>query len=120
MKAVILAGGLGTRISEETDVKPKPMKETRGKISFQSFLDLYVENQFTCWDQNVIAYCFNSYVKFQNSYIYNYFPNLNFEKIGDFENIKEVEILHFAGGPKPWQVAPWEAKKLMEYLNARK
>ena len=25
MKAVILAGGLGTRISEETDLKPKPM-----------------------------------------------------------------------------------------------
>ena len=31
MKAVILAGGLGTRISEETDIKPKPMIEI-GKI----------------------------------------------------------------------------------------
>ena len=30
MKAVILAGGLGTRISEETDVKPKPMVEIGG------------------------------------------------------------------------------------------
>ena len=27
MKVVILAGGLGTRISEETDLKPKPMVE---------------------------------------------------------------------------------------------
>ena len=27
MKAVILAGGLGTRLSEETDLKPKPMIE---------------------------------------------------------------------------------------------
>ena len=27
MKAVILAGGLGTRLSEETDIKPKPMIE---------------------------------------------------------------------------------------------
>jgi glucose-1-phosphate cytidylyltransferase len=27
MKVVILAGGLGTRISEETEVKPKPMIE---------------------------------------------------------------------------------------------
>jgi glucose-1-phosphate cytidylyltransferase len=31
MKAVILAGGLGSRLSEETDVKPKPMVEIGGK-----------------------------------------------------------------------------------------
>ena len=31
MKAVILAGGLGTRLSEETDLKPKSMLEIGGK-----------------------------------------------------------------------------------------
>ena len=31
MKAVILAGGLGTRISEETSLRPKPMIEIGGK-----------------------------------------------------------------------------------------
>ena len=30
MKVVIFAGGLGTRISEETDVRPKPMVEVGG------------------------------------------------------------------------------------------
>ena len=31
MKAVILAGGLGTRLSEETHLKPKPMVDIGGK-----------------------------------------------------------------------------------------
>jgi len=31
MKAVLLAGGLGTRLSEETAVRPKPMAENGGR-----------------------------------------------------------------------------------------
>ncbi|MFE8034921.1 sugar phosphate nucleotidyltransferase [Thiohalocapsa marina] len=31
MKAIILAGGLGTRLSEETHLRPKPMNEIGGK-----------------------------------------------------------------------------------------
>jgi len=41
MKAVILAGGLGTRISEETDVKPKPMIEVGGKPILWHIMKMY-------------------------------------------------------------------------------
>ncbi|MCX7109967.1 MAG: glucose-1-phosphate cytidylyltransferase [Proteobacteria bacterium] len=41
MKAVILAGGLGTRISEETLVKPKPMVEIGGKPILWHIMKIY-------------------------------------------------------------------------------
>ncbi|AFZ19942.1 glucose-1-phosphate cytidylyltransferase [Allocoleopsis franciscana] len=41
MKAVILAGGLGTRISEETSVKPKPMVEIGGKPILWHVMKIY-------------------------------------------------------------------------------
>jgi|SaaInlStandDraft_2_1057019.scaffolds.fasta_scaffold77446_2 2-C-methyl-D-erythritol 4-phosphate cytidylyltransferase len=41
MKAVILAGGLGTRISEETHIKPKPMIEIGGKPILWHILKTY-------------------------------------------------------------------------------
>ena len=41
MKAVILAGGFGTRISEETDIKPKPMIEIGGKPILWHIMKMY-------------------------------------------------------------------------------
>jgi glucose-1-phosphate cytidylyltransferase len=41
MKAVILAGGLGTRISEETHLKPKPMVEVGGRPILWHILKIY-------------------------------------------------------------------------------
>src|SRR6056300_1784167 len=41
MKAVILAGGLGTRLSEETDIKPKPMIEIGGKPILWHIMKIY-------------------------------------------------------------------------------
>jgi len=41
MKAVILAGGLGTRISEETAVRPKPMVEIGGKPILWHIMKMY-------------------------------------------------------------------------------
>src|SRR6266404_5692561 len=41
MKAVILAGGLGTRLAEETTVRPKPMVEVGGKPVLWHILKTY-------------------------------------------------------------------------------
>jgi glucose-1-phosphate cytidylyltransferase len=44
MKAVILAGGMGTRISEETQVRPKPMVEIGGKPILWHIMKLYAQH----------------------------------------------------------------------------
>ncbi|MFN7881890.1 MAG: glucose-1-phosphate cytidylyltransferase, partial [bacterium] len=44
MKAVILAGGLGTRISEETHLKPKPMIEIGGKPILWHIMKIYASH----------------------------------------------------------------------------
>ena len=41
MKAVILAGGLGTRLAEETGIKPKPMVEIGSKPILWHILKIY-------------------------------------------------------------------------------
>lgn len=41
MKVVILAGGLGTRISEETEIRPKPMVEIGGKPILWHIMKIY-------------------------------------------------------------------------------
>jgi len=41
MKAVILAGGLGTRLAEETHLRPKPMVEIGGKPILWHILKTY-------------------------------------------------------------------------------
>lgn len=47
MKVVIFAGGLGTRISEETDIRPKPMVEIGGKPIIWHIMKIYSKYGFT-------------------------------------------------------------------------
>ena len=44
MKAVILAGGMGTRLSEETHLRPKPMVEIGGKPLLWHIMKIYAAN----------------------------------------------------------------------------
>ena len=47
MKVVILAGGLGTRLSEETQVRPKPMAEVGEHPILWHIMKIYGEQGFT-------------------------------------------------------------------------
>lgn len=47
MKVVILAGGLGTRLSEETTVRPKPMVEIGGRPMLWHIMHLYAKHGLT-------------------------------------------------------------------------
>jgi glucose-1-phosphate cytidylyltransferase len=68
MKAVILAGGLGTRISEETAIKPKPMVEIGGKPILWHILKIYSHYNI----RDFIVCCgYKSYVI--KEYFANYF-----------------------------------------------
>jgi glucose-1-phosphate cytidylyltransferase len=59
MKAVILAGGLGTRISEETHLRPKPMIEIGGRPILWHILKLYSSHGINDF---VIFLCYRGYL----------------------------------------------------------
>jgi glucose-1-phosphate cytidylyltransferase len=66
MKVVILAGGLGTRLSEETDIKPKPMVEIGGKPILWHIMKIYSHHGY---NEFVICLGYKGYV------IKEYFSN---------------------------------------------
>ena len=68
MKAVILAGGLGSRISEESHLKPKPMIEIGGKPLLWHIMKIY--EQHGC-DDFIVCCGYKSYVI--KEYFRNYF-----------------------------------------------
>ncbi len=72
MKAVILAGGLGTRISEETHLKPKPMIEIGGKPILWHILKLYSAHGV---NEFVICCGYKGYVI--KEYFANYFLHMS-------------------------------------------
>ena len=68
MKGVILAGGLGTRISEETNLRPKPMVEIGGKPILWHILKIYSHHGI---DEFLICCGYKGYVI--KEYFSNYF-----------------------------------------------
>jgi glucose-1-phosphate cytidylyltransferase len=72
MKAVILAGGLGTRISEETDLKPKPMIAIGGKPILWHIMKMYSHHGI---NEFIICCGYKGYVI--KEYFANYFLHMS-------------------------------------------
>ena len=95
MKAVILAGGMGTRISEETHIRPKPMIEIGGKPILWHIMKTYSTHGITDF---VICCGFKGYVI--KEYFSNYFLHTSDVTFDMSQN--RMEVHHRSG--EPWRV----------------
>jgi glucose-1-phosphate cytidylyltransferase len=95
MKAVILAGGLGTRISEETHLKPKPMVEVGGKPVLWHVMKIYSSHGVNDF---IICCGYKGYVI--KEYFANYFLHMS-DVTFDMQHNK-MEVHHRYA--EPWRV----------------
>ena len=87
MKAVILAGGLGTRISEETHLKPKPMIEVGGRPILWHILKMYSSHNINDF---VICCGYKGYII--KEYFANYF--LHMSDVTFDMQLNQMEVHH--------------------------
>ncbi|WP_019882508.1 MULTISPECIES: glucose-1-phosphate cytidylyltransferase [unclassified Methylophilus] len=95
MKAVILAGGLGTRISEETHLKPKPMIEIGGKPILWHIMKLYSAHGINDF---IICCGYKGYVI--KEYFANYFLHMSDVTFDMSNNSMKVHQKN----AEPWKV----------------
>ena len=95
MKVLLLAGGLGTRLSEETDIKPKPMVEIGGKPILWHIMKIYSQ------------YGFNEFVVllgYKGYYIKEYFANYFLHQSDVTIDLKENKMEILNNSSEPWKV----------------
>jgi len=95
MKVVLLAGGFGTRLSEETDIRPKPMVEIGGKPILWHIMKLY---SFYGFNDFVILLGYKGY--YIKEYFANYFLHQS-DVVIDIKN-NNMEVLN--NSSEPWKV----------------
>lgn len=95
MKAVILAGGLGTRISEETSVRPKPMVEIGGKPILWHIMKTYSSHGINDF---IICLGYKGYLI--KEYFANYFLHMSDVTFDMAHNKMEVHQRN----AEPWRV----------------
>lgn len=118
MKAVILAGGLGTRISEETHLKPKPMVEVGGKPILWHILKIFSAHGI---NEFVVCCGYKGYVI--KEYFANYFLHMSDLTFHMRTNSMEVHRKQ----AEPWEITLVDTgeltmtggrlRRVREYLN---
>jgi glucose-1-phosphate cytidylyltransferase len=95
MKCVILAGGLGTRISEESHLKPKPMIEIGGKPILWHIMKIY---SYYGINEFIICLGYKGYII--KEYFANYFLHMSDVTFDMINNKMEVHEKHV----EPWKI----------------
>lgn len=95
MKAVILAGGLGTRISEESGVRPKPMVEIGGKPILWHIMKIY-----SAYGINEFIICLG----YKGHIIKEYFANYALNNSDVTFDLQNHNTQFHNNGSEPWKV----------------
>jgi glucose-1-phosphate cytidylyltransferase len=95
MKTVILAGGLGTRISEESQFKPKPMIEIGGRPILWHIMKLYSSYGFNDF---IVCLGYRGYV------VKEYFANYVLHNSDLTVDLKSGDVEYHATKHEPWKV----------------
>ena len=95
MKVLLLAGGYGTRLSEETDIKPKPMIEIGGKPILWHIMKMYSHYGF---NEFVILLGYKGY------YIKEYFANYYLHQSDITFDMSDGNMEVHNNSSEPWKV----------------
>jgi glucose-1-phosphate cytidylyltransferase len=95
MKVLILAGGLGTRLSEETELKPKPMVEIGGKPILWHVMKIYAKYGF---NEFIILTGYKSHII--KEYFINYYNRYSDVTVDMVNNAVEIHKTR----TEPWKV----------------
>ena len=104
MKVVILAGGLGTRLSEETSIRPKPMIEVGGKPLLWHIMKMYSKHGI---HEFIICCGYKGYV------IKEYFSNYFLHQSDVTFCMKKIQQRFMKKGRSHGQL-PWSIQAILQ------